>query len=183
MAGSDPIAISVDISGFRREISEADRLTRGFGRALGDALEGGVVKGRSLSDTLRGLAGRLSQIALSAALRPFENALGGLFSGLTKGLLGGITPFAKGGVLGAPTVLSSGGAALALAGEAGPEAVLPLARGADGRLGVTAGGGGGCERHRQHSDRGRRELSQVRGPGRGGAGAGGLARATGTLEP
>jgi phage-related minor tail protein len=28
-------------------------------------------------------------------------------------------------------------------GEAGPEAILPLARGADGRLGVRAGGGGG----------------------------------------
>lgn len=30
-----------------------------------------------------------------------------------------------------------------LMGEAGPEAILPLARGADGRLGVQAGGGGG----------------------------------------
>ncbi|MFZ9134011.1 MAG: phage tail tape measure protein, partial [Gemmobacter sp.] len=29
-----------------------------------------------------------------------------------------------------------------LMGEAGPEAILPLARGADGRLGVRAGGGG-----------------------------------------
>ncbi|OHC48783.1 MAG: hypothetical protein A2X69_13980 [Rhodobacteraceae bacterium GWF1_65_7] len=28
-------------------------------------------------------------------------------------------------------------------GEAGPEAILPLARGADGRLGVQTGGGGG----------------------------------------
>ena len=30
-----------------------------------------------------------------------------------------------------------------LMGEAGPEAILPLARGPDGRLGVRAGGGGG----------------------------------------
>jgi phage-related minor tail protein len=28
-------------------------------------------------------------------------------------------------------------------GEAGPEAILPLQRGADGRLGVASGGGGG----------------------------------------
>ncbi|GLK81441.1 phage tail tape measure protein [Methylopila turkensis] len=139
----DPIAITVDISGFRREISEADRLTRGFGRALGDALEGGVVKGRSLSDVLRGLGGRMSEIALSAAMRPVETALGGLFAGVTRSLLGGITPFAKGGVLGAPTVLTDGSAALALAGEAGPEAVLPLARSADGRLGVASAGGAG----------------------------------------
>ncbi|MFC7053813.1 phage tail tape measure protein [Hansschlegelia quercus] len=143
MAVQDPIglSVSVDMSGFRRELSEAERLSRGFGRAIGDALEGGVVKGRSLSDVLRGLGSRLSEIALSAALKPVETALGGLFGNLTKGLLGGVTPFAKGGVLGAPTVLS-GGAGLALAGEAGPEAVLPLARGADGRLGVAGGGSG-----------------------------------------
>jgi phage-related minor tail protein len=29
-----------------------------------------------------------------------------------------------------------------LAGEAGPEAIMPLQRGPDGRLGVAAGGGG-----------------------------------------
>ena len=29
-------------------------------------------------------------------------------------------------------------------GEAGPEAIMPLARGADGKLGVRAGGGGGA---------------------------------------
>ena len=28
-------------------------------------------------------------------------------------------------------------------GEAGPEAIMPLTRGADGKLGVRAGGGGG----------------------------------------
>ena len=36
--------------------------------------------------------------------------------------------------------MRSGGAGLA--GEAGPEAIMPLARGADGRLGVAASGGG-----------------------------------------
>ncbi|MGA0531899.1 phage tail tape measure protein [Hansschlegelia sp. KR7-227] len=137
------VNVAVDASAFRRELTEAERLSRGFGRALGDALEGGVVKGRSLGDVLRSLGGRLSQLALSSALRPFENAVGGLFANLTKGLLGGVTPFAKGGVLAAPTVLTTGSAPVALAGEAGPEAVLPLARGADGRLGVAAAGGGG----------------------------------------
>ena len=142
MAGTDPIVVNVDLSAFRREVTDAERLSRGFGRALGDALEGGVVKGRSLTDVLRGLGTRLSALALSAALRPVENALGGVFANLTRGLLGGVTPFAQGGVLNAPTVLSSGGASLALAGEAGPEAVPPLARGADGRLGVAAAGAG-----------------------------------------
>lgn len=54
-------------------------------------------------------------------------------------------PYAKGGVVNAPYMFptSSG---MALAGEAGPEAILPLARTATGDLGVqTAGGGGGAK--------------------------------------
>ncbi|MFZ2092223.1 MAG: phage tail tape measure protein, partial [Pseudolabrys sp.] len=47
-----------------------------------------------------------------------------------------------GGVIGAPTYfpLSSGG--LGLAGETGPEAIFPLTRGSDGRLGVAMSGAG-----------------------------------------
>jgi Phage tail assembly chaperone protein, TAC len=56
--------------------------------------------------------------------------------------MGGIKPFAAGGVIGAPTYfpLSSGG--LGLAGEAGPEAIVPLSRGSDGRLGIAMSGAG-----------------------------------------
>jgi hypothetical protein len=57
---------------------------------------------------------------------------GGVFSG------GNVIPFARGGVVGETTF-----APLAMFGEAGPEAIMPLRRGADGRLGVEAGGGGG----------------------------------------
>jgi lambda family phage tail tape measure protein len=46
-----------------------------------------------------------------------------------------VKPFAAGGVVGGPTLfpLANG---LGLMGERGPEAVLPLARGSDGALGV-----------------------------------------------
>jgi phage-related minor tail protein len=52
-----------------------------------------------------------------------------------------VTPFASGGVIASPSFFPMRGG-LGLAGEAGPEAILPLARGADGRLGVRAQGGG-----------------------------------------
>ena len=55
------------------------------------------------------------------------------------------TGFAKGGIVKRPTMFAfaNGGAGrLGLMGEAGAEAILPLKRGAGGRLGVEASGGG-----------------------------------------
>ena len=49
-------------------------------------------------------------------------------------------PFASGGIVSGPTAFPMRGG-LGLMGEAGPEAILPLARGPDGRLGVRGGGG------------------------------------------
>ncbi len=53
---------------------------------------------------------------------------------------GNVIPFARGGVVSRPTLFPIG-----LMGEAGAEAIMPLSRGADGRLGVTSAGGGGFD--------------------------------------
>src|SRR6185312_8670474 len=77
---------------------------------------------------------------------------GSLFSSLLGGVAG-VLPFAKGGVPGHVVPFASGGVvsapsyfpmgrSLGLMGEAGPEAILPLQRSSDGRLGVAASGGG-----------------------------------------
>ena len=52
---------------------------------------------------------------------------------------GNVTPFASGGVVNGPTLfpMSNG---IGLMGEAGPEAIMPLKRGKDGKLGVEGGG-------------------------------------------
>lgn len=73
-------------------------------------------------------------VASISALLPFEN--GGVISG------GNVVPFAKGGVVGAPTFFPMNGNKTGLMGEAGPEAIMPLKRGPDGKLGVSSDGGG-----------------------------------------
>ncbi len=65
----------------------------------------------------------------------FTSAKGNAFQG------GNVIPFAKGGIVTRPTVFPMAQGA-GLMGEAGPEAVLPLKRGAGGNLGVEASGGG-----------------------------------------
>ena len=54
----------------------------------------------------------------------------------------GIQAYADGGVVGGPTMFQHGGG-LGVMGEAGPEAIMPLSRGSNGKLGVQMEGGGG----------------------------------------
>jgi lambda family phage tail tape measure protein len=56
----------------------------------------------------------------------------------------GIQPFATGGIVNKPTLFkfANGGAMrTGVMGEAGPEAIVPLKRGRDGKLGIAGGGG------------------------------------------
>lgn len=54
---------------------------------------------------------------------------------------GRVIPFASGGLVSSPTMFPMA-EGMGLMGEAGPEAIMPLQRGADGKLGVRAAGGG-----------------------------------------
>ena len=84
----------------------------------------------------------------SGAGAGLSGLIASLFGGgpaLAKGGIvsrGAVMPFAQGGVVTAPTYFPMG-RGLGLMGERGAEAVMPLARGPDGRLGVRTGGGGG----------------------------------------
>ena len=74
----------------------------------------------------------------------FQSFIGGLLGiRLAKGGImdrGNIVPFARGGVVTRPTVFPMADGA-GLMGEDGPEAIMPLKRGADGKLGVVASRG------------------------------------------
>ncbi|MDX2259407.1 MAG: phage tail tape measure protein [Hyphomicrobiaceae bacterium] len=147
------VVVDADTTALRRELDAASGLGKRFSSALVDAFEGIAVKGKSLGEVFRGLALDLSSLVLKAALKPLEQGFGDALSGLFSGALGGATgggggagplpvPFARGGVLASPAVFPLG-RGLGLAGERGAEAILPLSRGPDGRLGVAASSGGG----------------------------------------
>lgn len=152
-------AFSADLTSLRAEMAETARIGRQLGTSLAGAFDGLVIKGRGLTDVVRTLGQALSQIALRAAFRPLENLIGSGLSGLFSGGLGGglnfgfahggvfrgglPVPFARGGVIASPISFPLGNGSMGIAGERGAEAIMPLARGSDGRLGVVAAGGGG----------------------------------------
>lgn len=134
---------------------EVALLSSGIGRGLRGAFDGLVFDGMRLSDALEKVARTMVDSVYALALRPVQNAAGGALAeginGLVSGLFpfaqggafaqGRVMPFARGGVVSQPVSFPMRGGS-GLMGEAGPEAIMPLTRGADGRLGVQAQGGG-----------------------------------------
>lgn len=123
------------------ELERIGDLADGVGRSLSRAFRGAVLDGKSLKSVLGEVARSFADIALKAAFQPIGNLVSGAIESLFQMTNPAVTPFAKGGVLASPAYFPLG-RGLGLAGEAGAEAILPLARGSDGRLGVASGGGG-----------------------------------------
>ena len=148
-----------DIQGTLGETTrDLGNLERGFSGGLRRAFDGLVFDGLKLSDALGVVAKAMVDTAYSAAINPVMNHFGGLLANGVNSAVsslmpyengapfsqGRVMPFARGGVLDGPTTFPMRGGT-GLMGEAGPEAIMPLSRGADGRLGARAG--------RQHSQR------------------------------
>ena len=132
-----------------------------FAGAMSKAFADATTGGKKFDDVLRQLALRLSGMAVAQAFQPLARILAGGFGdliggesgtrgrgwrapdaiGLT-GSLSGLTAFAAGGMVSTPAYFPLGPGGLGVAGEAGPEAILPLTRGRDGRLGVAMNGTG-----------------------------------------
>ncbi|MEO0937001.1 MAG: phage tail tape measure protein [Pseudomonadota bacterium] len=130
-------------------------LEKGLSKGLRRAFDGLIFDGASLSDALETLANSMINATYNAAMKPVTSHFGGLIANGVGGLMesilpfangapfsqGRVMPFATGGIVSGATPFGMRGG-MGVMGEAGPEAIMPLARGADGKLGVRAAGGG-----------------------------------------
>ncbi len=135
-------SFSGEISSMQGELKRIKDLADGVGNSLTKAFRSAIIDGKSLRSLLRDIAKSFANIALKAALKPIGNFASGIVEQLFNAnnpALKMPTAFAKGGVVASPSYfpLNSG---FGVAGEAGAEAILPLARGSDGRLGVASSG-------------------------------------------
>lgn len=161
IAGTQAVtaAFKAELAGVNTVMAAASTQATGFTRSVGTSLRGAfdalVFDGARLTDVLRGLSLSIADSALDSVLKPVTSQLGNLIGGGLQNLMGGLLPFengaafssgrvqafAKGGVVSQATSFPMRGGT-GLMGEAGPEAIMPLARGADGKLGVRGGSGG-----------------------------------------
>lgn len=128
---------------FEELSAEGKRFASGFERDLSGAMRSLVVNGENLGDVLKGLAVSVADRGLQSALAP---ALGMVSQAVATSIPfanGGVISnqrvraFANGGVVDSPTYFPMN-TGLGLMGEAGPEAIMPLQRDAQGRLGVSS---------------------------------------------
>ena len=169
LANNAAFGFSKGIRGYLEGIgSLADSIagvTKNVLQGLEDKLVEFVTTGKiSFREFANDIIKQLIRIAIQQAiLKPLLSGFGSLFGfgggGGGAGIAGGqsifaaangmiaangIKPFAMGGIVNSPTLFkfAKGGTMQnGLMGEAGPEAILPLQRGANGKLGVAGGGG------------------------------------------
>ena len=135
------LRIDADTSGVGKALEELQGLADQFGQRMTAAFAGAIMEGKSFEGVLRSLAMNLATNSLNKGLQPLQNLVGNLFSQAFGGTAGSVKAFANGGVVNGATLFPLGGGA-GLMGEAGPEAIMPLRRGSDGRLGVASGATG-----------------------------------------
>ena len=128
----------------------ADTIANEMGNALMSMVDGT----KSVKDAFRDMAneiikelyriyvvkkitGMISDAIAPNVPAPIPSENGNVFSN------GNLVPYADGGIVGAPTTFPMNDGRTGLMGEAGPEAIMPLKRGKNGKLGVQAEGGSG----------------------------------------
>ena len=124
--------------------SMADVVVKGI-KGMEDALVNFVMTGKlSFKNLANSIISDMARIAIQQTITaPFTGFIKGLFKSADGNAFvnGKVQKYAYGGVVNKPTLFPMKNG-MGLMGEAGAEAILPLRRGSNGKLGVQATGGG-----------------------------------------
>ena len=124
--------------------SMADVVVKGI-KGMEDALVTFVTTGKlSFRSLANSIIADMARVAIQQMItKPFTNFLDGLFGNANGNAFvdGKVEKYAYGGVVKKPTLFPMANG-IGLMGEAGAEAILPLRRGSNGKLGVQSTGGG-----------------------------------------
>jgi tape measure domain-containing protein len=150
------------------EMKKLEQVAGDIGTAFSQSFEDAILGAKSLKEAFIDLGQEIQKILLRAlVIKPLEGMISSGLTGLFTSMagvpvnptptptappvasalgnvfsMGRLMAFANGGIVDSPMTFPMRGGRMGLMGEAGPEGILPLSRGTDGRLGVKAHGGG-----------------------------------------
>jgi len=124
--------------------SMADVVIKGI-KGMEDALVNFVTTGKlNFKDLTRSIISDMARIAIQQTItKPFGNFIEGLFKNANGNAFvnGQVQKYSYGGIVNKPTLFPMANG-MGLMGEESAEAILPLRRGSNGKLGVESSGGG-----------------------------------------
>ncbi|NDA45976.1 MAG: phage tail tape measure protein [Alphaproteobacteria bacterium] len=124
-----------DMAQIKTSLEGIDLTASKVSKNLTTAFSSAATSGKTFEQTLQSIGLNLTKLALNAGMRPLQSQMSSMLGSFMSNLTSSVTPFAEGGIVSRPTYFySSSGAGLM--GERGAEAILPLSRGSDGRLGL-----------------------------------------------
>lgn len=137
-----------DLAALRAQLDGINASAGNVAASLTKAFASASTSGRAFNATLASITASLAQMLASVGAGFLGQGLSSIFGGLFGGGGGGlpVAPFADGGIVASPTYFGAG-SSLGLMGERGAEAIMPLARGPNGQLGVVANGPSGRATH------------------------------------
>ncbi|MBY6239754.1 phage tail tape measure protein [Methylosinus sp. Sm6] len=139
----DPLADisfqSLDLQKTTQLLKEVDVAAAAASKTLAAGFGNAIVAGKGVDATLASIAQTLAKLGAKAGVASLADGLTSGLGSLLSGAFGGggssLKLFADGGVVASPTFFGADGSA-GLMGERGAEAIMPLARGPNGQLGV-----------------------------------------------
>ena len=131
--------------------AQMENIYQMLGNEMGTAFTSMIDGTKSVEDAFKSMAkniiDQLIQIFIvEQMVNSISGGMGNLFGSANGNVFSGgsqVQAYANGGVVNGPTMFPMSGNKTGLMGEAGPEAIMPLKRGANGKLGVQAEGSGG----------------------------------------
>ena len=188
--------LSVKQKEVKKELTETEKILISIkdtmATGLANAIEGLITGTQTLKESLAGILKQIGSMLLQFGMKQLIGSInfgGGASKGIAQAVGGfaangayfdrGVAKFASGGIVNSPTMFAyaNGGAGrFGLMGEAGPEAIMPLKRGANGRLGVEVSGQNNPRAAMSRYSRSSRGSSVIPAEGGGAAGTeGGVA--------
>jgi len=124
-----------DMTQIKSSLEGIDLTAAKVSKSLTSAFSSAATSGKTLEQTLQSIGLNLTKLALNAGMQPLQSQMSSMLGSVMSNLSTSVTPFAEGGIVSRPTYFNSS-SGTGLMGERGAEAILPLSRGSDGRLGL-----------------------------------------------
>lgn len=132
------IGLRSDLQLMKKDLETIDKLALRITTTLANGFGVASRSGKTFNETLGAIGQSLLRLAIRESTRTITSGLvkelSAVFTPQEAGAAS-VIPHANGGIIASPAYFSAS-KAVGLMGERGAEAIMPLARGADGRLGV-----------------------------------------------